>query len=221
LPVLGVAGGALDATLLTGFVTGAFAGGSYEAAWQLFSTGDIYDPEAVLGAGAIGGLGGAAFAGIGYGIRLGVRAMATWRLQSLTNAANRTATAHTQALSGPVRFRPPAGATAEEIAQIRAYCQGCNQALAEGALSPTGRVSTAGELRAAASRAAAQERAAAAAAGRPYAGHAGHIPDTTWTGQGNPWGWMDLTPRVNMSLGGQAARYPIGWRPTEFHFEWP
>ena len=34
--------------------------------------------------------------------------------------------------SGPVRFRPPPGATAEEIAQVRAYCQACNDALAEG-----------------------------------------------------------------------------------------
>ena len=50
---------------------------------------------------------------------------------------------------------------------------------------------------------------------RAYAGHAGHVPDTTWTGSPTPWAWMDLSPRVNISLGGQAS-YPVGWRPTEF-----
>jgi hypothetical protein len=30
---------------------------------------------------------------------------------------------------------------------------------------------------------------------------------------------MDLSPRVNMSLGGQAAGYPTGYMPTEFLFE--
>jgi hypothetical protein len=88
--------------------------------------------------------------------------------------------------SGPRLVRP------DEIAQVQAYCQACNRLLAEGALSPTGRVSTAGELRAGALRAAAQQRAAAAAAGRPYAGHAGHVPDTTCTGSPTPWAWMDI-----------------------------
>ena len=120
--------------------------------------------------------------------------------------------------SGPVRFRPPPGATAEEVAQVRAYVAGCNSALCAGQLSPTGRVSTQGALRADASRAAAAERARAAAAGSPYSGHAGHVPDTTWTGSAVPPSWMDLTPRVNTSLGGQSAHYPVGYRPTIFEF---
>ena len=120
--------------------------------------------------------------------------------------------------SGPVRFRPPPGATADEIAQVRAYVDGCNAALCAGQLSPTGRVSTSGALRADASRAAAAERARAAAAGSPYSGHAGHVPDTTWTGSATPPSWMDLTPRVNTSLGGQSVHYPVGYRPTVFEF---
>ena len=121
-------------------------------------------------------------------------------------------------LSGPVTFRPPPQATAEEIAQVRAYVDGCNAALCDGNLSPSGRVSTQGPLRADAHRAAALERARAAAAGDPYSGHAGHVPDTTWTGSAVPPSWMDLSPRVYSSLGGQAAHYPIGYQPTEFVF---
>lgn len=125
------------------------------------------------------------------------------------------------AMSGPVVFRAPPGATAEEIAQVQAYVEGSNAALEAGALSPTGRVSTAGALRSEASAAAAEERARAAAAGTPYTGHAGHVPDTTWTGTAQPHTWLDLLPRVNSSLGGQATRYPVGYRPTEFIFEGP
>lgn len=68
----------------------------------------------------------------------------------------------------------------------------------------------------AASRAAAEERLAGIARGEPYAGQVGHVPDTTWTGNPVPWAWMDLSPRVNMSLGGQAVGYPLGYMPTEF-----
>jgi len=102
-----------------------------------------------------------------------------------------------------VVLRPPPGATREQIEQVKAYCAGCNSALEAGALSPTGRVSTAGRLRQAASRAAAVERANAEAAGTPYQGHAGHVPDTTWTGKAEPHSWLDLDPEVNMSLGGK------------------
>jgi hypothetical protein len=123
--------------------------------------------------------------------------------------------------NGPVVFRPPPGATAEEIAQIKAYIEGSNAALDAGALSSTGRVSTKGALRTDASLAAAQERARATSNGTPYQGHAGHVPDTTWTGTPEPHSWLDLSPRVNMSLGGQAGGYPIGYKPTEFVYEGP
>ena len=119
---------------------------------------------------------------------------------------------------GPVGFRAPASATADEIAQVKAYCEGCDAALDAGELSPIGRVSTKGALRADSSRGAAAERVRAANAGTPYAGHAGHTPDTTWTGNPDPFLWMDLSPRVNQSLGGQARGYPIGYKPTGFVF---
>jgi hypothetical protein len=37
--------------------------------------------------------------------------------------------------SGPVTFRPPPGASPEEVAQVEAYCAACNQALDDGAFS--------------------------------------------------------------------------------------
>ena len=122
-------------------------------------------------------------------------------------------------LSGPVEITPPLNATSEQIAQTKAYIEGSNQALQAGKLSPTGRVSTAGSLRIRASASAAKERARAAAAGTPYQGHVGHVPDTTWTGTADPYSWLDLDPSVNMSIGGQANRYPIGYKPTEFRFK--
>jgi hypothetical protein len=123
-------------------------------------------------------------------------------------------------LSGPVVFRAPEGATAAEIAQLRAYVEGSNEALRNGVLSPVGRVSTKGTLRTDASIEAALERARAVEAGAPYQGHAGHVPDTTWTGNPVPHSWLDLSPRINSSLGGQAGRYPLGYKPTEFIFEY-
>jgi RHS repeat-associated protein len=119
----------------------------------------------------------------------------------------------------PVVFKIPSGATPEEIAQMKEYARLSNQALDAGKLSPTGRVSTAGALRADASAAAAAERARAAAEGVPYNGHAGHVPDTTWTGGPEPYTWLDLTPKVNSSLGGQAKGYPLGYKPTRFSVE--
>ncbi|MEO5965932.1 MAG: hypothetical protein ABIR11_10745, partial [Candidatus Limnocylindrales bacterium] len=38
----------------------------------------------------------------------------------------------------------------------------------------------------------------------------------TRTGSAVPPSWMDLTPRVNLSLGGQAVHYPVGYKPTAF-----
>jgi len=115
---------------------------------------------------------------------------------------------------GPVTVRPPPGATAAEIMQVKKYCEGCNAALADGALSSTGRVSTKGQLRRQASRAAAKERQLGS-----YTGHVGHVPDTTWTGTAQPHSWMDLTPKVNTSLGGQTGGYPVSFKPTEFIFK--
>lgn len=114
--------------------------------------------------------------------------------------------------SGPVVFYDPkAGSTAAQQAQVREYVEGSNRALHEGYLAPEGRVSTSGALRDDASAAAAAERRR-----NPYTGHAGHVPDTTWTGKAEPHSWLDLDPSVNQSLGGQSRRYPVGYQPTEF-----
>jgi RHS repeat-associated protein len=123
------------------------------------------------------------------------------------------------AMSGPVYVKPPPNATAAQINQVKAYVAGANKALEEGALSSTGRVSTKGALRSQASRAARKEAKAAAAAGKPYSGHAGHVPDTTWTGTPEPHSWLDLDPTVNTSIGGQSNGYPIGYKPTRFIFK--
>jgi hypothetical protein len=122
----------------------------------------------------------------------------------------------TSELSGPVIFSIPDWATPVEVDQFTAYVKGANEAGAAGALSSIGRVPTKGALRDEASQAARAERARAEAAGTPYQGHAGHVPDTTWTGNPNPHSWMDLSGRVNSSLGAQALRYPVGHKAQIF-----
>ena len=121
-------------------------------------------------------------------------------------------------MSGPVEFKAPPNATQNQIQQVKDYVDGCNNALKDGALSPTGRVSTGGDLRRKASSAARNEKVGAAQAGTPYSGHAGHVPDTTWTGTPQPHSWLDLDPTVNTRLGGQSTKYPIGYKPTIFIF---
>jgi hypothetical protein len=37
-------------------------------------------------------------------------------------------------------------------------------------------------------------------------------------GTPQPHSWLDLDPKVNTSIGGQARRHPIGYKPTEFVF---
>ena len=119
--------------------------------------------------------------------------------------------------SGPVVFYDPkAGATPAQQAQIQAYIDGSNAALTDGYLAPDGRVSTSGQLRDDASASAAAERL-----GGLYEGHAGHVPDTTWTGVPDPHSWLDLDPSINQSLGGQSRRYPLGYQPTEFVYGGP
>ena len=121
--------------------------------------------------------------------------------------------------SGKVEFKAPPDATAEEIEQVKQYVAGCNKALAAGALSKTGRVSTKGRLRRQASRSASRERKTAIREGRPYSGQAGHVPDTTWTNNPEPFSWLDLDERVNTSLGAQSKKYSVGYKPTEFVYK--
>lgn len=117
---------------------------------------------------------------------------------------------------GPVEFRIFEGATPEEIAQFHDYVRRSNQFLRDGALSDSGRVSTAGEIAREARREARLERRRAEDAGTPYQGVVAHVPDSTWVGQGKPPGWGDYTSAVNSSLAGQVNRYPVGYNPTIF-----
>jgi hypothetical protein len=120
---------------------------------------------------------------------------------------------------GPVVFRSPAGASPEEVAQVRRYVDAAERARKDRALSETGRVSTKGELRRESSKEARRERVRAERTDTPYEGHVGHAPDTTWTGKPEAYEWHDQTPRVNTSLGRQALNYPEGYKPTKFVFD--
>jgi len=124
--------------------------------------------------------------------------------------------------SGTVTFYSRPGATKEEVKQIVDYCAGCNRALKEGQLAPSGRISTKGALRDDANNAAYRERAAATSSGKPYSGVVAHVPDATWSGKANPaQGWMDMSHRVNSSLGAQSGNYPLGYQPTGFFYGGP
>lgn len=119
-------------------------------------------------------------------------------------------------MKGPVVVNYPPGASPAQMAEVHAYVQAANYAVRTGELSATGRVSTTGALRAASNQAAAAERQAAGAAGQPYYGVVGHVPDTTWIGKPVPPIWLDQTGSVNSSVGAQALRYPLGFKPTGF-----
>jgi hypothetical protein len=119
-------------------------------------------------------------------------------------------------LTGPVVYKGLSDLTAEEQAQFQAYLDGANEAAQLGLLSPTGRVTTTGPIEQAAKKLAMAERKRAAEDGIPYQGDAGHVPDKTWTGDPAPYKWLDMSPRLNASLGAQARRYPLGYKPTEF-----
>lgn len=119
--------------------------------------------------------------------------------------------------SGPVVFKPHKKVTSDHHQQYRDYVDGCNRALKKGELSPTGRVSTKGKLRDDASAAAKKERLDNP---KLYEGKvAGHVPDSTWTGKPEPSEWHPEDQAVNSSLGGQSRRYPIGYKPTSFHYD--
>ena len=118
--------------------------------------------------------------------------------------------------NGEAEVRIPRWATDEEAQQFADYVDAVNDAIAQGQMSPTGRVSTAGSIRREAAREAARERARAAAAGTPYSGVAGHAPDAMWLGHGEPPTWIDMTKRVNSSLSAQGQRCPVGCSPSRF-----
>jgi len=175
-----------------GFENGAFSGEDISFGQVLFNM-------------TVSGLMGAAFAGLGYGLSRGYQALKL-RLNGPQSSTG-----------GVVEFTTPKdNVTLETISQTESYVRGCNEDLKDGALPPTGRVTTQGQLGRDASNAAGAERAIAAASSTPYQGVVGHVPDTTWTGNPKPYSWLDLNSSVNSSLGRQLLNYPIGYQPTRF-----
>ena len=125
---------------------------------------------------------------------------------------------------GPVIFSAPSkGATPNETGQAQEYADAANRARREGRISSRKKLDFSAIK--AKDRAALQERKRAEAEGKPYGDDvAAHLPDTTWGGDGNPIeGWGRHTKGVNSSLGAQSAKYPVGYRPTEFMLDdsWP
>ncbi|MEW2116097.1 RHS repeat-associated core domain-containing protein [Streptomyces sp. NPDC005474] len=123
---------------------------------------------------------------------------------------------HNCNVNGEAEVRIPEWATDDEAQQFADYVDAANDAIAQGQLSSTGRVSTAGSIRREAAREAAIERRRATAAGTPYSGVAGHAPDAMWLGHGKPPTWIDMTKRVNSSLSAQGQRCPVGCSPSSF-----
>jgi hypothetical protein len=123
---------------------------------------------------------------------------------------------------GVVRVKVPKGASPEEVKQFERYAEGSNRAVSADALSKTGRVqSTKNDVRKEAKKAAYAENKRAEAAGKPYQGVAGHVPDAAWMGKGEPHEWQDMSKHVNSSLAGQINGYPAGYIPTKFEVEHP
>ncbi len=91
--------------------------------------------------------------------------------------------------------------SAEAVADLKEYARRSNEIIDE--LGPQTVVSTKGSLRKAASKDARAERRRAAAAGTPYQGQAGHVPDTAVTGQAAPpGGYLDMRGNSNSIAGG-------------------
>jgi hypothetical protein len=220
--IAGIIGGGMAAAFTSGAIGVTlnlrqilFIGGTSGAGSSLVSdladiliSGKKLSLEQVLGNMAVSGALGVAFAGFGKGALQAFRALRQqW---------------YARPDGGMVEFvMPKTNPSREQIPQIGQYVKGCNAALDDGALSPSGRISTKGELGSDARYAAKAERAAAIASGNPYEGVVGHVPDTTWTGNPQPHSWLDLDNSLNSSLGRQARDYPIGYRSSKFVFDNP
>ena len=201
-------------------ISGA-SGMSYDVTTQLLTTGKVDAKEALV-SGAVGFvIGGAISAAPKVVEKLNSKAVVAEKaekaklvLQDETGEFSLSPNKN----SGEVVFKAPPNSTPEEIEQFKQYVDGCNEALEAGYLSDSGRVSTKGILSKLSSKSARTERLRALNEGNPYIGHVGHVPDTTWTDNPVPFKYLDLSPRVNSSLGGQAGHYPVGYKPTKFIF---
>ncbi|AZI58820.1 hypothetical protein EH165_12415 [Nakamurella antarctica] len=129
------------------------------------------------------------------------------------------------ALTGPVVFRPPrSGYTEVQHVEAQEAVDGANKALQNGQLSRTGRVETSKDpvLTKASKKAREVERTRAASEGDPYlpSQHAGHNPDSMWTGKAESVGpWLRQDGKVNSTLGSQGSKYPKNYKPTQFRYE--
>src|SRR5690606_8645157 len=106
--------------------------------------------------------------------------------------------------------------TPREAAELARYVDAVNDIRLDGHLSPTGRVSTLGDLAADGRQARLDEAARARNASTPYQGVVGHAADTAWTAQPRPREWHDQSRSLNASLGATIRRYPVGYQPTIF-----
>jgi len=216
--IAGVIAGGMAFVMTAGLVSALIIGAVSGSASSLLSDlGDIFIKGVDISIGQvflnmfIAGALGAAFAGVGYGFSRGLSALGRQIFSGKPVNTN----------GGKVTFKVPPKSTPKQVRSARAYVSGSNKALRAGALSPNGRVSTTGTLQSQASRAASLERARAAAAGKPYKGVVGHVPDTTWTGNPQAFMWLDQDAAINSSFGGQARGYPIGYKPTGFSLQVP
>jgi hypothetical protein len=125
---------------------------------------------------------------------------------------------HNVCLKGPVVFRGKASWSPADWAAAQDFVDRSNQLIDQGYVFVRQAVSR--QLRRAASKEASQFRGALENMGFDMDGyHAGHVPDTTWTGQASPPDWRPLPDSVNMSFGRQAQDYPYGYVVTRFHLK--
>ncbi|MEU3890796.1 LamG-like jellyroll fold domain-containing protein [Streptomyces sp. NPDC029041] len=131
-------------------------------------------------------------------------------------------------LNGMVCFRAPKQATQDQVDELRDHIAALNAI--PNYWSPKGRVSprnehvvgpdgTTGTLENVAEKI--KEKHKRAVVGTPYEYNgnvAGHLPDTTWSGQQSPYCWHQQDGEVNSKVGRYALKYQVGYRPTGFYY---
>jgi hypothetical protein len=131
-------------------------------------------------------------------------------------------------MSGIVCFRAPAGATQDQIDELKDHIAALNAV--PGHWSPKGRVSPRNEYVVGLNgNVDTLEKVAESikrkhineVKGTPYEYNgnvAGHLPDTTWSGQQSPYCWHQQDGAVNSKVGRYALKYPVGYHPTGFYY---
>ncbi|WP_367323409.1 RHS repeat-associated core domain-containing protein [Streptomyces sp. HUAS ZL42] len=131
-------------------------------------------------------------------------------------------------MSGIVCFRAPAGATQDQIDELKDHIAALNAI--PNYWSPKGRVSPKNELVVGPDGAIdTLERIAEKikgkhkreVAGTPYQYNgkvAGHLPDTNWSGAQSPYCWHQQDGDVNSKVGRYSQKYRVGYQPTGFYY---